>query len=166
MNGASLVIPHTKRSIAVDGDGVLAAQIDSPIAFQNLYALYASRLYKSIFRITRNAQDAEDALQDTFLRAYLAIHTFAIGSNCARHQCKNRHANICFWLNLTIFRMNSCTKRVRGWGCRFSAATSTLLGFGCRPLRFQGCGFSIRQPWAAGNCTPDAIALQCRSKFG
>lgn len=76
MNGASLVNPHTKRSIAAVGDGVLAAQMDSPIAFQNLYALYARRLYKSIFGITKNAQDAEDALQDTFLRAYLAIHTF------------------------------------------------------------------------------------------
>ena len=76
MNDPSLGNPHTKRSIAVSGDGVLAAQMDSPIAFQNLYALYARRLYKSIFGITKNAQDAEDALQDTFLRAYLAIRTF------------------------------------------------------------------------------------------
>src|ERR1700751_2102069 len=76
MNGASPVNSHTKRSIELDAEGFLAAQVESPIAFQNLYALYASRLYKSIFRITKNAQDAEDALQDTFLRAYLAIQTF------------------------------------------------------------------------------------------
>ena len=76
MNGTPLISPHTKREIAAGGDGVLAAQMDSPIAFQNLYALYAGRLYKSIFGITKNAQDSEDALQDTFLRAYVAIHTF------------------------------------------------------------------------------------------
>lgn len=76
MNGASLVNAHTKRSIAVGGDEVLEAQIDSPIAFQNLYALYSGRLYKTIAAITKNPQDAEDALQDTFLRAYRAIHTF------------------------------------------------------------------------------------------
>jgi len=76
MNGASPVNSHTKRSVVAGADGVVAAQVDSPVAFQNLYALYASRLYKSIFRVTKNAQDAEDALQDTFLRAYLAIHTF------------------------------------------------------------------------------------------
>ena len=76
MNGASLIKSSHKAIDPVGADGVLAAQTDSPIAFQNLYALYASRLYKSIFRITKNAQDAEDALQDTFLRAYLAIHTF------------------------------------------------------------------------------------------
>lgn len=76
MNGTSLLNPHTERSITVGGDGVLGAQIDSPIAFQNLYALYSRRLYKSIVSITKNPQDAEDALQDTFLRAYLAIHTF------------------------------------------------------------------------------------------
>jgi len=62
--------------MAGGGDGVLAAQNDSPFAFQNLYALYARRLYRSIVSITKNPQDAEDALQDTFLRAYLAIHTF------------------------------------------------------------------------------------------
>lgn len=76
MSGASFISPHTNRSISAGGDGVLAAQMDSPIAFQNLYALYARRLYKSIFSITKNAQDSEDALQDTFLRAYVAIHTF------------------------------------------------------------------------------------------
>ena len=76
MNGASLLYPHTERSMAVGGDGVLEAQIDSPIAFQNLYALYSSRLYKSIVSITKNPQDAEDVLQDTFLRAYVAIDTF------------------------------------------------------------------------------------------
>jgi len=62
--------------MAVGGDGVLEAQVESPIAFQNLYALYSSRLYKSIVSITKNPQDAEDALQDTFLRAYVAIDTF------------------------------------------------------------------------------------------
>jgi RNA polymerase sigma-70 factor (ECF subfamily) len=77
MNGASLRDPHTAdRVMAVGDDGVLAAQIDSPVAFQNLYALYSGRLYKTIAGITKNPQDSEDALQDTFLRAYLAIHTF------------------------------------------------------------------------------------------
>ena len=37
---------------------------------------YSSRLFKTILRITKNWEDAEDALQDTFLRAYLALHSF------------------------------------------------------------------------------------------
>jgi hypothetical protein len=60
------------------------------------------------------------------LAAHLPNHSCAIRSNCARDRRKKRDANTRFWLNLTIFRMNTCTKRVGGWGCRFS--TSTLPG--------------------------------------
>ena len=41
-----------------------------------LHALYSRRLYKTIVAITKNHEDAEDILQDTFLRAHLALHTF------------------------------------------------------------------------------------------
>jgi RNA polymerase sigma-70 factor (ECF subfamily) len=59
----------------------IAAQAASPEAFAELHVLYYRRLYKTIVAITKNPQDAEDALQDTFLRAYLAIHKFEGRSN-------------------------------------------------------------------------------------
>ena len=48
----------------------------STMAFDELQKEYSSRLFKTILRITKNWEDAEDALQDTFLRAYLARHGF------------------------------------------------------------------------------------------
>ena len=48
----------------------------STMAFDELQKEYSSRLFKTILRITKNWEDAEDALQDTFLRAYLALHGF------------------------------------------------------------------------------------------
>ena len=82
MNGAALLnIYSTDRPIAADDNVVSEAQSGSPEAFQALHALFSQRLYKSIVAITKNRQDAEDALQDTFLRAYLAIHTFESRSN-------------------------------------------------------------------------------------
>jgi RNA polymerase sigma-70 factor (ECF subfamily) len=48
----------------------------STMAFDKLEKEYSSRLFKTILRITKNWEDAEDALQDTFLRAYLALHGF------------------------------------------------------------------------------------------
>jgi len=45
-------------------------------AFGELQQLYSRRLYNTILRIIRNREDAEDLLQETFLRAYLALHTF------------------------------------------------------------------------------------------
>jgi RNA polymerase sigma-70 factor, ECF subfamily len=48
----------------------------APGAFADLYALYSRRLYKTIFAITKHPEDTEDALQETFMRACLAMHTF------------------------------------------------------------------------------------------
>jgi RNA polymerase sigma-70 factor, ECF subfamily len=55
---------------------VSAAQKGSHTAFADLYKLYARRLYYTIFSITKSPEDAEDALQETFLRAHRAIRTF------------------------------------------------------------------------------------------
>jgi RNA polymerase sigma-70 factor (ECF subfamily) len=41
-----------------------------------LHAVYSSPLYRTILRITKNPDDAEDALQETFLRVHQAFYTF------------------------------------------------------------------------------------------
>ena len=38
-------------------------------------------MYSAAFRLTRNATDAEDLLQETFLRAYRGFHQFEQGTN-------------------------------------------------------------------------------------
>lgn len=65
-----------KRPAARDMEIVAAARAGCPRAFSELYALYHRRIYKTIFSITRHQEDAEDVLQDTFLRVYLSLHTF------------------------------------------------------------------------------------------
>jgi RNA polymerase sigma-70 factor (ECF subfamily) len=42
---------------------------------------YAPQLYSAAVRMTRNAADAEDLVQETFLKAYRSFHTFEDGSN-------------------------------------------------------------------------------------
>ncbi|MGB6722396.1 MAG: sigma-70 family RNA polymerase sigma factor [Terracidiphilus sp.] len=59
-----------------DMELVVAARAGSSAAFEELQSLYSRRLYNRIFSMTRNREDAEDALQDTFLRAYVALNTF------------------------------------------------------------------------------------------
>jgi RNA polymerase sigma-70 factor, ECF subfamily len=54
----------------------LAASTGVPHAFAELQRLYSQQLYNTIFRITRNREDTEDVLQDTLLRAYLALEHF------------------------------------------------------------------------------------------
>ena len=55
---------------------VAAARAGSDAAFEELQSRYSRRLYRRIQFITRNHEDAEDALQETFLRAYLALDSF------------------------------------------------------------------------------------------
>ncbi len=42
---------------------------------------FAPQLYSSALRMTRNQADAEDLVQDTYLRAYRSFHTFREGTN-------------------------------------------------------------------------------------
>src|SRR5271163_2522748 len=55
---------------------VAAARAGSNAAFEELQSRYSRRLYRRIQFITRNHEDAEDALQETFLHAYLALDSF------------------------------------------------------------------------------------------
>ena len=42
---------------------------------------YTRQLYSAAMRMTRNPADAEDLVQETFLKAYRAYHTFEEGTN-------------------------------------------------------------------------------------
>ncbi len=49
---------------------------DRALHSEQLRNRHSRRLYRRIHSITRNHEDAEDALQDTFLRAYVALDSF------------------------------------------------------------------------------------------
>jgi RNA polymerase sigma-70 factor, ECF subfamily len=65
------VAPHDQ-----DEDLLLALRTGSSAAFNELQKCYSKGLYRRILSITRNHEDAEDALQDTFMRAFLAFDSF------------------------------------------------------------------------------------------
>jgi hypothetical protein len=50
-----------------------------------------------------------------------------ISSNCGCDGDKNPDANTLFWLDLTIFRMNTCAKRVGGWGADLNSYSNSAL---------------------------------------
>src|SRR6202000_1039765 len=68
--------------LAVSDDQLLsAAQDGDDRAFEELCRRHSSRARKVIVHIVRNRDDAEDALQDTLLRAFTHIASF-------RRSCK------------------------------------------------------------------------------
>ena len=54
----------------------MVAQELSHDEFAELHRLWTPRLYRTIFSITGNHADTEDALQDTWLRAYMGLESF------------------------------------------------------------------------------------------
>jgi RNA polymerase sigma-70 factor (ECF subfamily) len=65
-----------KADAASDVDLVFAAQSGDPMAFSELWKRYSRNLFATILKITRNHEDAEDALQESFLKAYLHMRDF------------------------------------------------------------------------------------------
>ncbi len=50
--------------------------------FEQTTIQYIDELYGTALRLTRNERDAEDLVQDTYLKAYKAWHQFKPGTNC------------------------------------------------------------------------------------
>lgn len=61
---------------ATDEELVQKAQQDDERAFGKLVERYESKVYSLAMKMLRNPEDAEDVLQDTFLRAYRGIKSF------------------------------------------------------------------------------------------
>jgi RNA polymerase sigma-70 factor (ECF subfamily) len=55
---------------------------DRRLAFEQAALPHLDAVYNAAIRLTRNANDAEDLLQETILRAYRFFHQFAEGTNC------------------------------------------------------------------------------------
>lgn len=50
--------------------------------FEQTALIYTDELYATALRLTKNERDAEDLLQDTFLKAYTFFHRFEKDTNC------------------------------------------------------------------------------------
>jgi RNA polymerase sigma-70 factor, ECF subfamily len=79
------VLGHSVRVAASNGQRftgmneaglLLIAKRREAAAFDLLYRTYAERILRTVHRITRNHEDAEDAVQETFLNAFRHIETF------------------------------------------------------------------------------------------
>jgi RNA polymerase sigma-70 factor, ECF subfamily len=64
-----------------DGSVVLAAPNEDSTVFATLSERYREQLFRAAHRITRTREDAEDAVQDTLLRAFVHLGGFEGRSN-------------------------------------------------------------------------------------
>jgi RNA polymerase sigma-70 factor (ECF subfamily) len=106
MQTPSVAMPDTFPPLAgianlSDQSLVRCAQSGERRAFDRLVLKYRSRIVELAMRYTRNRADAEDATQETFIKAYRGLSHFRsdsafytwlyrIASNCARNLLKTR----------------------------------------------------------------------------
>ncbi|HLI47614.1 MAG TPA: sigma-70 family RNA polymerase sigma factor [Chthonomonas sp.] len=55
---------------------VQRAKANDRAAFNEIVLRYKDKVYNYVYRMVRNATDAEDLTQETFVRAYLSLHSF------------------------------------------------------------------------------------------
>jgi RNA polymerase sigma-70 factor (ECF subfamily) len=71
--------------VTINEDGAAMRQkeqrSDQDRRFENDVMPYFGQLYPAALRMTRNASDAEDLVQETFVKAYTAFHQFKPGTN-------------------------------------------------------------------------------------
>jgi RNA polymerase sigma-70 factor (ECF subfamily) len=66
----------TARNRASDAELVRRAQGGDPTAFDELVARYADKVHRLAFKVLRQEEDAEDAMQEAFLSAYRSLGRF------------------------------------------------------------------------------------------
>jgi RNA polymerase sigma factor (sigma-70 family) len=60
-----------------ENEALISAALDGDlVAFAEVCRIYTPRLFHTVYQIVRNREDAEDALQDGFMRAFVHLRTF------------------------------------------------------------------------------------------
>jgi RNA polymerase sigma-70 factor (ECF subfamily) len=67
--------------VALDATGMVSLTMADQATFADQAMEHMSSLYTAALRMTRNSADAEDLVQETYLKAYRAFGTFQEGTN-------------------------------------------------------------------------------------
>jgi len=101
--------PVTNERVAI-----LLAQGGHPEGYRTIYDLYFEAVYRTAFRYTRSRQDAEDILQETFVKAFKNIGKFDF----------ERSASLAAWLGRIC--TNSALSQLRNRRTRKDLETYSL----------------------------------------
>lgn len=91
----ALINQMHSTEFASEADLLAACRRQDIRAFEQLYQAHGSRLKSVAYHILGNRQDAEDAVQETFLKLYRAIHGFQGQSSIGTWLCRIV-INVCY----------------------------------------------------------------------
>jgi RNA polymerase sigma-70 factor (ECF subfamily) len=91
----ALINPMHPTEYASEADLLAACRRQDIRAFEQLYQTHGARLKSVAYHIVGNRQDAEDAVQETFLKLYRAINGFQGQSSIGTWLCRIV-INVCY----------------------------------------------------------------------
>jgi RNA polymerase sigma-70 factor (ECF subfamily) len=74
--GASNKMSDDENKVEAEGFSLLALQAGDPEEFSRLVDTYSNNIYRLAIKMLNQQQDAEDVLQETFIKAYRGIKSF------------------------------------------------------------------------------------------
>jgi len=95
------------------------------VAFTDLFRRYESQVYRLAVTILRDEEDAEDAMQDTFLRVFERIKSF------------RGESSLKTWL--TAVAVNRCRDKWIGWMENIACPSSSTITRTCHAARWPAC---------------------------
>jgi RNA polymerase sigma-70 factor (ECF subfamily) len=84
---------NSHESLADEHRLIVAAQEGDRTAFARLVEHYWDRLYRWLYRLTRDSHVAEDLAQETFLKAFAGLKKFQAGTNFSAWLFRIAHNN-------------------------------------------------------------------------
>src|SRR5271168_2988794 len=72
----SPVVKFTSPVMRDDWELIRQAAVGNPEAQERLFKTHTPRLYRTVFAVLRNREDAEDAVQESWYKAYANIDSF------------------------------------------------------------------------------------------
>jgi RNA polymerase sigma-70 factor, ECF subfamily len=91
----ALSLPMQRAEFASEGQLLAACRRQDVRAFEHLYETHGPRLKSVAYHIVGNRQDAEDAVQETFVKVFRAIHGFQGESGIGTWLCRIL-INVCY----------------------------------------------------------------------
>jgi RNA polymerase sigma-70 factor, ECF subfamily len=69
-------LTHSEADDLTETEAIRQAQEGDAAAFERIFRLHSRRIYSLCLRMVRNASEAEDLTQESFLQLFRKIHTF------------------------------------------------------------------------------------------
>jgi RNA polymerase sigma-70 factor (ECF subfamily) len=101
-------------SMTSESVAILLAKEGHPQALRTIYDLHFETIYRTAYRYTRSSQDAEDVLQETFVKAFKNIKDFDF----------KRNASLAAWMGRIC--VNSALSHLRNRRARKAWETESL----------------------------------------